>query len=871
MTELAERLSAQVTQLVIIRHFDRESIEQALNLVRRRNDLITCPKDACMVFEHLLYGLILLNEIDKRQSKRLLPVYALAAQQNPAKEQLGKVILRVLLSIPMMVQSRWDLFTLLYAARLLPDVPDPFFAELEACSVDQDLSARCSAAILNLSVDEKYCDRVAGMIYRGMVSPSQAHRNNVHRNWFCRIINNKHAKRCVEKILSLCRTEVEQALAFMWPVTFRELSGITCTDLQWKCVLEDEPFERITFVHMAYYSVLLSIKCQGSQVKVKLPKDDVVLTRGIEYHVPMVAKQAVLVCSAYKFYPPNLEKTILSDAVLIRNPAVTDLIDDEMLKSFSKEGQYLFPKERLKLRWEMGQKLCEAYEMVKHYPATDDGNLKVEVNMHSEINAIKTLQRFFKIQSPTEVYPSVAAVMETLSSQNIDERLFCQKVFVIVDIVLKQYADHKFSRLITTQFIFQAITRIPLRAVVDYVGEKLKKQCKEDVLFREKIFRMALDLLQTEEDNARPLSLMHCFTSTAHLERHKVTQVWQTIKTVRVGEKKRKMSEMLAKVVQSSEIDIYAKDLHDMIICSLAFKPDEFDVESTQLFVSAVSRFLKFRNETDRVLLIQVIHRRPELVQLIDEILSTSPSSFTKSSLHMVLYLFTRFYVGTPKFYHEQHLRIIARIVNFCHWAVRKYHAEPMIVSIAVDAIAGYFPWSYVRESALSKEPKVPEDAVEALIHKHLHHHRYWQLLHDHDKSPEQIVTVEDLEQLPAAEFIVRILKNPSQETLEEMAKEFKEMLRTQKSFEQMHANYLAFGMLIDKSLEMMKDAIANKVKDPVWKNRIPTRRLVETLIDASEHFDMTIDSDSSTAYTNQWHGKVIGKLKVLRACYIFL
>lgn len=54
-----------------------------------------------------------------------------------------------------------------------------------------------------------------------------------------------------------------------------------------------------------------------------------------------------------------------------------------------------------------------------------------------------------------------------------------------------------------------------------------------------------------------------------------------------------------------------------MMLCSLGLKPDSFDIESTQLFVAATSKFLDFRAETERVLLFQVIHENPTILELV--------------------------------------------------------------------------------------------------------------------------------------------------------------------------------------------------------------------------------------------------------------
>lgn len=347
-----------------------------------------------------------------------------------------------------------------------------------ACSADQDLSARCSSTVLTMATHSEAFERAAQIIFRGLTSPICAVRNNVHRAWLCRIINIKSSEKCVRRILELCRAVVIADTGKMWPVAFRETPGLSSVDLEWKATLDEEPYDSQTFTLLAYFSVLIALKNQSSQVKVQLEQDDPVVTRGIEYFVAIAAKHAIVVCAKYKVYPKNLEKAILFESENARNPEIFEIVDEDMQKTFTPEGQTQFTKEKLKFR--MGKGPVKETKREKFYPAEDDGNLKVEVNVHTETNAMKTLKRFLDIQrenfdsffsffeisrfpDPTLEYPSVAAVMEHLSSQNIDERLYCQKICVIMDIVVSQLAQQKFTRKTVTEFLFTTITKIPLR------------------------------------------------------------------------------------------------------------------------------------------------------------------------------------------------------------------------------------------------------------------------------------------------------------------------------------------------------------------------------------------------------------------------
>ncbi|KAF1771538.1 hypothetical protein GCK72_003365 [Caenorhabditis remanei] len=808
--------------------------------------------------------------------------------QHVDSEKVIENVYKVLVSLPIMLKSRWDMLTLLASSRMITHLDDILFKEVMSCAPDQDLAARCSSMVLQMASNPKTSERAAGIIYRGLTSPVFSVRNNVHRSWLCRLINMKSSLKCIETILNLCRTEVCKNQSKMWPVAFREIAGLTCVDLEWKAVLEEEPYDTLTFALLAYFAVLIALKHTSSQVHIKLKSNDEVVLRGIEYFGAVAAKQAFIVCSKYKIYPEPLEKAIICEMSSNRNPDIYDIIDEEMVKSFSRETQMLFTKEKLKYliaeqkshQAEIKKLEAKGGELVakldKFYPAEDDGCWRVEVNLNSESAALKTLNRFLKIQHPTEEYPSVAAVMEHLSRQNIDERLFCQKMTIINDIVRQHYNERRFSRKTYSELVFTMITKIPLRAVVDYVGMTIKLECLKEIMLREKIFLMACNLMKLEDENARPLSLFHCFISTCYGEPVKITEVWNIVKDLKCGIKKRKMAEMLAKVVTSNEIQVEIEDLHDMVLCCLGIHPQRFDIESTQLYVAALSKLLDFRNETERILLFEAIATTPTILELIQDILCHPAASFSNSAFQMVLYFFTRFHVGALQFYPESHLRTIAQIVNFCHWSIRKFAGEPMILSIAIDAICGYLPWSYLREKALLNDGGADEleDPVEKLIVKNLRHNRYCVLLAEHDKE-DKMMTVEDFEQLPQAQFIVEILKNKDkgQDQLNILARKLATMVPNSKAFEEIHAVWLAYGLLSDKALELIDEA--EKFKDtgvsgnsgPVldfpkdWKKRNPSRTLMDALVDVGAGFHTSV---SDLRMANSWLDKGLGKIQIL-------
>uniref|UniRef100_A0A8R1HUC9 Uncharacterized protein n=1 Tax=Caenorhabditis japonica TaxID=281687 RepID=A0A8R1HUC9_CAEJA len=811
------------------------------------------------VYRRLMFGVITNLEIDKKQ-KRLITDLLNAIRQLPNHRTVVASLESTLLSLPILLQSRWDLLTMLAAQKLIPQINDVLFAEVMACAADQDLAARCSTMVLHMAFSESTYERCAAIIFRGLTSPVAATRNNVHRSWLCRIINLKNSQKCVEKILQLCREAVSSDRQQVWPVPHREINGLTCVDLKWSATLDEESFDEPTFSILAYHAVLIALKNASSQVKVKVEDDDFMVELGMEHFVAPATKQAVLVCVKYKLCPAKFEKAVLFETSSGRNPEFFDLIDDEMTKRFSKEGQTIFTKEKLKYRMEMlkAEETSKKGAHGKFYPAEDEGNLKVEVNLRSEINSMATLERFLNVQSATsEKYPSVAAVMETLSNKKIDERLFSQKIVIIVDIVTGQYNKRKFSRMIAAEFLFTTITQIPLRAVVDYTGDVLRRECRADFLFREKIFKMSMDLLKKDDENARPLTLVHCFTSTSYFEKSKIKEVWETVISLKAGEKKRKMSEMLAKVVSHSEISVETDVLHDMILCSLGIIPDRFDIQSTQLFVAAVSNLLNFRNETERIMLFQAIYYSPKLMELITKMFPSKSVKFGKKTCHLVLYMFTRFHLGSLEFYNGYELSIICRMIRFCRIAIHKFASDPMILGIAVDAICGFMPWEYIRERALTKDLSELNDPVERLICQNMRHHRLWVLLNEHNKE-DTFVRICDFEKLPFGSFIVEIINNQNkdQETRENLAYQLCGKVQISTGYEEMHSNSLAFAILADKALELIAEA--EKTKNSDWKKQYHT--FVETLISIGAGFQHNSYSDLKMA--NSWLGKALLKMQ---------
>lgn len=878
MTEQPDDLEETIAMLDQVSYHTLEFNEvQALTnfLLQNAAQLKECDY-VIDVFRRYCYGIIRCVEVDKKCAKRFIPNFITTIQMVKFPEKVIKVVYEVLLSLPMMLQSRWDLLTMLASSRMITELDDVLFKEVMSCAPDQDLAARCSSTVLHMASNPATADRAAAIIYRGLTSPVFSVRNNVHRSWLCRIINMKSSLKCIERVLELCREEVIGNQSKMWPVAFREIAGLTCVDLEWKPVLEEEPYDTLTFALLAYFAVLIALKHTSSQVHIKLKSNDEVVTKGIEFFGAVAAKQAFIVCSKYKIYPEGLEKAIICEMSSRRNPDIYDIIDEDMVKQFSRDTQMVFTKEKLKYliaEQKTHQEEIKNLESQsagiksmfgKFYPAEDIGSLRVEINLHTEMAAQMTLDRFLRIQHPTEEYPSVAGVMEHLHLQNIDERLFCHKINICSDVMRQKYAERKFSRKVFTELMFDTVTKIPLRSVVDYVGAIIKLEACTDLMFREKIFKMACDLMKLDDENARPLSLYHCFNATCFMEPVKVTEVWNITKDLKSGVKKRKMAEMLAKVVASSDIKVEIEVLHDMVLCCLGIHPERFDIESTQLFVAVVSKLLDFRKESERIMLFQAIADQPKILEVIQDILLHSARSFSSSAFQMVLYFFTRFHVGALEFYPEEHLRTITQIINFCHWSIRKFAGEPMMLSIAIDAICGYMPWTYLRERALLKEGGIDEleDPTEKLIVKNLRHHRYCVLLAEHDKE-DKMMSIENFEQLPQAQFIVEILKNKDKgkEPLNALAQKLAKIVLTSTTFEEIHAVWLAYGLLSDKALELIDEAEKYKDTDKDWKKRNPSRVLMDALVDVGAGFHTSV---ADLRMANSWLDKGLGKIQIL-------
>uniref|UniRef100_A0A1I7UT41 RING-type domain-containing protein n=1 Tax=Caenorhabditis tropicalis TaxID=1561998 RepID=A0A1I7UT41_9PELO len=830
--------------------------------------------DYCIeVFRRNCFGVVRNVEVDKKGGKRLIPTFMKSLQSLKSAERVVEGVYQMLLTLPILLQSRWDLLTMLASSKMISELDDVLFIEVMACAPDQDLSARCSSMVLQMSSNPKTYERAAEIIYRGLTSPVFAVRSNVLRSWLSRVINIKSTQKCIEKLLELCQNEVRENKAKMWPVSFREVTGLTCVDLEWKAVLDEEPYDVYTFSLLAYFTVLLTLKNSGSQVRVQLKNDDEVVQKGIEYFGAIAAKQAFAVCSKYKIYPQGLEKAVICElGTSSRHQEIFDIVDDDMMKTFTKEAQMLITKQKLKFilteqKFQEEQRKAEQNaepKQEKSYPVEDDGSLQVEVNLRTELSAQLTLERFLEVQHPTEEYPSVAAVMERLHTLNIDERFFCQEVNVMNDKIQNRYSNRVYGRKTYTELVFTMITRIPLRAVVDHVGATIKEESKKDVLFREKIFRMACELMESPDENARPLSLYHCFIATCDKNSDMVADVWDIVKSLKSGPKMKKMAEMLAKVVTCSEITVDNDTLHDMILCSLGLHHNQFDGESPQLFVAAVSKLLDFRNESERIMLFTAIAESPEVLEVIKNILLHKTNYFTDSAFQMVLFFFTRFHVGAYEFYPEEHLLTIAHIINFCHWSIRKFAGEKMMLSMAVDAILGFLPWDWTREKALLKEGEYDdlEDPVEKLIIQNMRHHRLCVLLAEHNK-PTKIMTIEDFEDLPKAKFIVEVIKRKDlgPEPLNALAKELAALVKTATAFEDVHAVWLAYGILSDKALEMIDEAEQYKDTDPNYKSRYPSRTLMDSLVDVGAGFSTSV---VDLRMANSWLDKGLGKIQIL-------
>lgn len=185
----------------------------------------------------------------------------------------------------------------------------------------------------------------------------------------------------METLLKLCKKSIKTTgnCSKILPISFRELPGLTCVDLQWRAILDEEPGD---FSAFCYFSVLLSLKNASSQVHIQIPANDEFVLAELRNSGSL---DVLKVCSKYKIYPEPLENWILEHF----SPEMMEYIDFSMLKTFSAGFSQVFEEKKLEI--------CQE-KLEKFYPAEDLGRLNVHVDLSKEKLANETLEQFLQIQ-----------------------------------------------------------------------------------------------------------------------------------------------------------------------------------------------------------------------------------------------------------------------------------------------------------------------------------------------------------------------------------------------------------------------------------------------------------------------------------------
>ncbi|CAB3408117.1 unnamed protein product [Caenorhabditis bovis] len=638
--------------------------------------------------------------------------------------------------MPLMMQSRWDLLAYLRNAELisLKNLPNSVFDELSTCSMEQDCAARCSSLIISLASFEDSQKDASRIIVKGLESPSGAVRSNVVRSWLSRLISVRKTQKCVELVIETVQNHIKSLEnSPILPLSFRDLRSFTCVDLEWRSTFDDDPFSDCQLALMAYLDIFIAFCGAGAQYSIRNLLEIEILKKCLKHYDENVRLLAYEVCRKYKIYPTDLECQLLRDLERDFCESVMREIDDEMLKNLSDSSQETIMKIRMSE--------SEKDKSSRFYPASNCPQLDGIISVEDFEASKSSLDNLLKLQCPSEAYPSVAAVMNVLRSLDIDERAFVSKITSLLECACA--ANHKEY----SKFVFEAISKCPLRAVVDFGGEIIRRISLEDFKFREAIFEMACDLFSTATENTRALTFEVCFLGTIGQDSKKFTRIWTICKNLKNVEKRRKMFEMLAKIVANSGISIETNELLEMMIESLNYC-------CTQLFVATTGKILEIRHEVDRCYLFVIGRKKNEVYRLIDEILSKNPSEFSKKAFHLALFFFSRFVICSFEFYNASQLATIRRICRFILYTLRRFSKDQIMISAGVEAICGFVPWDNCRDFALNSS-KYSEslDYLERIIIDNLHHYHYCYLLQKSIAS-EKFVKIADVLDLQVYKFM---------------------------------------------------------------------------------------------------------------------
>ncbi|EFP06933.1 hypothetical protein CRE_15778 [Caenorhabditis remanei] len=76
------------------------------------------------------YGIVRCVEVDKKCSKRFIPDF-IQSMQHVDSEKVIENVYKVLLTLPIMLKSRWDMLTLLASSRMITHLDDILFKEVK--------------------------------------------------------------------------------------------------------------------------------------------------------------------------------------------------------------------------------------------------------------------------------------------------------------------------------------------------------------------------------------------------------------------------------------------------------------------------------------------------------------------------------------------------------------------------------------------------------------------------------------------------------------------------------------------------------------------------------------------------------------------
>ncbi|CAI5437669.1 unnamed protein product [Caenorhabditis angaria] len=624
-----------------------------------------------------------------KSSKKLIAKYLKSLNDDRIEE-----VTQFLYTLPLFMESKWEILNSLK----LEAYEDFIYDEILACSEDLNCATWCSSLVIGMSRSRNNIERIAKVIYNALSSPSKPKRSNAMRSWISRMISDKLTISTIHQIINLAEKEILYEEEFLENIEYRELIGVTCIDLEWKSKFDFDPVSRRTLAYYAYFNILLSTLVSRSQIKLEVNEN--ILELGMHFVDSEVRLLSYSVARAFKIYPKSLEEGIIED---LENEDVFN-IATSMKNVFTENGNL----EISRVKQQLDE---ERKKSSRFYPAEKKTDI-IPLNLGNYSTTLESVVGLLKFQSNDE-FPSVAKVMENFRNRNIDERFYVEKIIEVLNYSSSQ--DWEIFEI--SDLILRIISRCPLRAIVDYGGEIIRKKCVENEEFRISTFNYSLNLLRKSEENSRALFFEVTLIATILKDQEKMKETWENLKTL-PSIKKRKMFEMLANVIGNTSTSIAFEQLREMLLYSIGI----LDSPCTQLFESVVSKLLGTQHETDRCYLFT---QNDEIFELLEEILSNLKNLKDKKSIHLTLYLFSRFAIGSLLFYSAPKVLIIQKMTKFIKFCLKKFENDEIMKSAAIDAICAIIPWNYIRDLAY-------EENENDIDFKYFH---YWEIFRDAVKN----------------------------------------------------------------------------------------------------------------------------------------